>query len=889
MPAPSSVTELLELTQKSGVVDEVRLNGYVQQLRTAGTLPTDPNKLAGLMFRDGLLTLFQAEQLLQGKWKRFFVGKYKVLEKLGSGGMGQVFLCEHKIMRRRVAVKVLPTAKADDPSSLERFLREARAVAALDHPNIVRAYDIDQDDNLHFLVMEYVDGTNFQDLIKRHGPMDPLRACHYMYQSAFGLQHAFDMAGVVHRDIKPGNILIDRSGTVKILDMGLARFFHDEVDNLTKKYDENVLGTADYLAPEQAIDSHNVDIRADIYSLGATFYFILTANPPFTEGSVAQKLIWHQSKEPKPITAYRHDVPPAVVAVIQKMMAKDPANRYQSPRELAEALEPLVQQPIPPPPEIEMPRLSPAATNNPNVVAPTGPASRVMAPPPQPKPPTNRPATSRADFLVPTSGTLAAAAAQAAPPPPPPRPRPPVAAPAPMPVRVAVSPNGTDDHVPVWTEIAGETPNPKPQSDTVRSRSIYRAPSSDGSTRGSVAGQPSKSKGIRWLLLIAGMLLLLAGLVGAAFATGLLGGKRPKNAAAVPTLPDSTGNRTLVVDTASAPQPTSFRRVQDALASARPGDRILIRGEVLRETWSAAAKSQFARGVTIEGDVPPGQYVTWKFTPLSNLDNFVLNLESVEGLTFRRIAFDGDRKAEQGIYMTGRCADIVFDDVRIINCTDVAIRLSNGYGTAEKPVRFSKVRISSEKGSRTAFDLFSLSATMTPTSAVVVEDCQLDGPFQTFVNIQGKVRDLTFRRNRCWNAATAVRIVKPTAPAPAVGAAPPLDMKIQSNTFHTVNQKTVDLEALSAVENKIEVSQNYFVSCKGLLFSPQGKSIANAVVKANARDAGCTDGNWKVEMAQADFAFKLDPNKEVEFLRYPKDSPLARIADGNPVGAPPVD
>src|SRR5438552_2078930 len=149
------------------------------------------------------------------------------MERLGSGGMGSVFLCEHKLMRRRVAVKVLPTAKAEDPSSLERFYREARAVAALDHPNIVRAYDIDQDDNLHFLVMEYVDGASLQEIGKKAGPIDVLRACQYMYQSAKGLQHAHEKAGLVHRDIKPGNILVDRTGVVKILDMGLARFFHD--------------------------------------------------------------------------------------------------------------------------------------------------------------------------------------------------------------------------------------------------------------------------------------------------------------------------------------------------------------------------------------------------------------------------------------------------------------------------------------------------------------------------------------------------------------------------------------------------------------------------------------------------------------------------------------
>src|SRR5262249_41784002 len=158
--------------------------------------------------------------------------------------------------------------------------------------------DIDQDDKLHFLVMEFVDGANFQEIVKRGGVLAVDRAAHYVRQAALGLQHAHETAGLVHRDIKPGNILVDRNGIVKILDMGLARFFHDQDDILTKKYDENVLGTADYLAPEQALDSHAVDIRADIYSLGATFYFILTGRTPFAEGTVAQKLIWHQTRQP---------------------------------------------------------------------------------------------------------------------------------------------------------------------------------------------------------------------------------------------------------------------------------------------------------------------------------------------------------------------------------------------------------------------------------------------------------------------------------------------------------------------------------------------------------------------------------------------------------------
>ncbi len=190
MPSPTTNDEFLELVRKSGVVDDKKLTTYLDKVRAAQPLPSTPAALAGLLVRDGLLTHFQAEQFLQGKWRRFSLGKYKVLERLGAGGMGTVYLCEHKLMRRRVAVKVLPAAKAEDASSLERFYREARAVAALDHPNIVRAYDIDQDDKLHFLVMEHVDGASLQEIVKKTGPMDVLRACHYMRQAALGLQHA---------------------------------------------------------------------------------------------------------------------------------------------------------------------------------------------------------------------------------------------------------------------------------------------------------------------------------------------------------------------------------------------------------------------------------------------------------------------------------------------------------------------------------------------------------------------------------------------------------------------------------------------------------------------------------------------------------------------------
>jgi serine/threonine protein kinase len=378
MPAPSTTEQFLELVRRSGLVEDKSLASYVERLRGDGPLPDGPRPLATRMLQDGLLTHFQAEQLLHGKARGFtLAGKYRLLEHLGTGGMGSVFLCEHISMRRRVAIKVLPVGRASDASYLERFYREARAVAALDHPNIVRAHDVDHDDKLHFLVMEYVDGSSLQDIVKRHGPLSVERTCHYLSQGAAGLQHAHE-AGLVHRDIKPGNILVDRRGIVKVLDMGLARFFHEE-DSISKKYDETVLGTADYLAPEQATDS-NVDVRADIYSLGATLYFCLTGQTLFGEGAAHQKLIWQQTRQPKPIRSLRPEVPEELADIVEKrMLAKDPAQRFQAPYEILELLAPWTEQPIPPPPAEEMPRLCPAAARS-------GSDSATAAGPPSPAP-----------------------------------------------------------------------------------------------------------------------------------------------------------------------------------------------------------------------------------------------------------------------------------------------------------------------------------------------------------------------------------------------------------------------------------------------------------------------------------------------------------------------
>jgi serine/threonine protein kinase len=355
LPAVCSIDELIGKIRESGLVADSVLESFLQGLQP-GTIHT-PLHLATALFHAGLLTQFQAEQLLQGKSRGFTVGNYRVLERLGSGGMAVVYLCEHQVLRHRVAIKVLPINAARDVSALKRFYREARAAACvLDHPNFIRVFDIDQEPRGYFLVMEFVYGSLLRDIVLKFGPLDIHRAAHYISQTAGGLQYAHE-CGLVHRDIKPGNLILERAGLVKILDMGLARFLHDTEDVLTT----GILGTPDYLAPEQTQDSHHVDIRAEIYSLGGTFYNLLTGETPFGKGTVAQKLLWHQVRQPTPIRQLRPEVPQEMEAIVNRMMAKNPGQRYQTPAEVVEALRPWTRTPIAPPPEQEMPRLGPAA------------------------------------------------------------------------------------------------------------------------------------------------------------------------------------------------------------------------------------------------------------------------------------------------------------------------------------------------------------------------------------------------------------------------------------------------------------------------------------------------------------------------------------------------
>ncbi len=335
--AEPSAKSFLKILERSGIVPEDRLKDTLSELskKYNGKL-VKVDDLTKHLISSGVLTRWHCDKLLAGKYKGFFLGKYKLLGHLGTGGMSSVYLAEHKLSGQKRAVKVLPRKKVSDKSYLDRFYREGKAAASLNDPNIVRIYDICNEGDTHYMVMEWVDGIDLYELVKKDGPLPFDDAARFILQAAKGLSHAHEK-NLVHRDIKPANLLLARDGVVKILDLGLA-LMREEAESLTILHNERVMGTADYLAPEQAVNSHNVDHRADIYSLGCTLYYLLTGHPPFPEGSLAQRIAMHQTTEPAPIIASREDCPPPLIEICERMMEKNRDERFQNCGEVEQAL-----------------------------------------------------------------------------------------------------------------------------------------------------------------------------------------------------------------------------------------------------------------------------------------------------------------------------------------------------------------------------------------------------------------------------------------------------------------------------------------------------------------------------------------------------------------------
>jgi serine/threonine protein kinase len=311
----------------------------IAAVRTGADAPASTDEVSGQQLADKLVemevvTRYQADQMLQGR-NKLNLGPYVVNDFIGEGGMGRVYKAVHPVMGRESAIKVLPQHKST-PESIENFKREIRTQAKLDHPNLVRAYDAGEDGKVHYLVTEYVPGTDLRRLIRSEGPLTVQQAANVIMQAAYGLQHAHE-SGLIHRDMKPGNILVTPTGIAKVSDLGLAGFMDDAEDDPRAG---KIVGTADYLSPEQIRNPHDVNKRSDIYSLGCTLYYAVTGKVPFPGGTPNSKAQRHLAEQPMHPRQFNQEITEEFVEIIADMMEKDPDERIESAAEVATRLEP---------------------------------------------------------------------------------------------------------------------------------------------------------------------------------------------------------------------------------------------------------------------------------------------------------------------------------------------------------------------------------------------------------------------------------------------------------------------------------------------------------------------------------------------------------------------
>ena len=357
MPMPS-VSALVEALRKSRLVESNQLDELMAEV---GSRYRDSRSLAQEMLRRNLLTPYQANQIFASGGRDLILGPYILLAKIGEGVMGQLYKARHRLMNRLVALKVIRPELLARPDAVEQFYKDTEAAGQLSHPHIVHAYDSGPIGNTHFFAMEYVEGVDLERQVQQAGPLAIPLACEFMRQTADGLQHAFER-GLLHRDMKPSNLLITRPGSsilppgssgsgpkllasgqpiIKIRNLGLTLLQplpEAELARITSGLQGKVLSSPDYLAPERAAGRAAGDIRSDLYSLGCSFYFVLSGRVPFPGGTSADKLRKHQSEEPPPLMALRRDVPSSVSSIVGKLMAKRPDARFQAPADVATAL-----------------------------------------------------------------------------------------------------------------------------------------------------------------------------------------------------------------------------------------------------------------------------------------------------------------------------------------------------------------------------------------------------------------------------------------------------------------------------------------------------------------------------------------------------------------------
>ena len=334
--------DLLPVIRKSGVLTE-RQFADVRAKVVAGGYPADSRALAAALVDDKILTEFQAGRFLESKSHGLTVGRYVILDRLGSGSMGRVYRAHHLLMGRVVALKVIAPEISQNARVVARFQREIRLVGRLDHPNVVRAYDADQVGNMLYIVMEYVAGQGLNVRLRSKGVLSPSQVVDYASQAALGLAHAHAM-GIVHRDVKPSNLLLGEDGVVKVLDLGLGALMEADQEATFATADGIAVGTVDYMSPEQAT-GRDVDGRSDLFSLGCAMYHLAAGKVPFPGDSPIERLGRRIGGKPVPILEVRPDLPPALVRVLDKLLATRPADRFQSANEASDAFQALVRKP----------------------------------------------------------------------------------------------------------------------------------------------------------------------------------------------------------------------------------------------------------------------------------------------------------------------------------------------------------------------------------------------------------------------------------------------------------------------------------------------------------------------------------------------------------------